>query len=174
MEYAKTTRARVSALLAGILAMLTIAAAPVLGADESAVPVAAAVAADAVAPDQAAGVAPVATTEPQAGAQVAAPVTPIEGTVASTVPADAAVPAVPAPVSVGGTAPAVSGTPPEALPERVETAPVLVGPNDDSLLREVEKHVVIVPAEPAIKIAEPAYDIPMDLNTKVLDYVEIF
>ncbi len=70
--------------------------------------------------------------------------------------------------------PPPSGTPPEALPERAETAPVLVGPDDDKLLQEVEKHVVIVPAEPAIKIAEPAYDIPLELNAKVLDYVEIF
>jgi len=80
----------------------------------------------------------------------------------------------PAALPVGGAGPAVSGTPAETIPERVETAPVLVGPDDDKLLLEVEKRVVIVPAEPAIRIAEPAYDIPMDLNTKVLDYVEIF
>jgi membrane-bound lytic murein transglycosylase D len=42
------------------------------------------------------------------------------------------------------------------------------------LLKEVEKRVNIVPAEPAIKLAEPLYDIPLELNTKVLDYVEIF
>jgi membrane-bound lytic murein transglycosylase D len=50
----------------------------------------------------------------------------------------------------------------------------LVGPDDDRLLQEVEKHVVIAPTEPAIKIAEPAYDIDVELNAKVIDYVEIF
>jgi len=175
MEYAKTTRARGFALLAGILAALMIVAAPALGADEAAIRVANAVATEAIAPEQAAGISPVTTAGPQAGAEIAAPVAPIESTVASAVSTAAVAPAaLPAPIKVGGAAPAASNTPPEAIPERVETAPVLVGPNDDSLLREVEKHVVIVPAEPAIKIAEPAYDIPMDLNTKVLDYVEIF
>ncbi|HEY5998367.1 MAG TPA: LysM peptidoglycan-binding domain-containing protein, partial [bacterium] len=62
----------------------------------------------------------------------------------------------------------------EAAPEGMESAPVLVGPDDDKLLREVEKHVNITPAEPAIKIAEPEYDMPMELNAKVLEYVEIF
>ncbi|MDP1603997.1 MAG: LysM peptidoglycan-binding domain-containing protein, partial [Legionella sp.] len=104
-----------------------------------------------------------------------APVAPVESPTATEFPPAAAeIAAVPAATPVRGTASTVRNTPAEALPERVESPPVLVGPNDDKLLQEVEKHVVIVPAEPAIKIAEPAYDIPMDLNTKVLDYVEIF
>ncbi len=159
MEHANTTRARVSVLLAGMLAVLTIAAAPALGAEEVSVPTPVAVETAAVAPEQAAAaVSPAATIETQAGAQATASVVPSESVAAP---------------AVAGTAP-VTGASPETLPERTETAPVLVGPDDDKLLREVEKHVVIVPAEPAIRIAEPAYDIPMDLNTKVLDYVEIF
>ena len=90
------------------------------------------------------------------------------------VPAAAAAPPRPAPIRPARRPRRRRHPRPRPLPERTETAPVLVGPDDDNLLREVEKHVVIVPAEPAIKIAEPAYDIPMDLNTKVLDYVEIF
>ena len=161
MMDAKMTRVGASALLAGILTVLAIAIAPAPAADEPAVPVAGEVATKAVAPEQAPGVAPAAPAETRVETAVATPVTPANGAVAATLPAE-------------GTAPTVGGAPPETLPERVEIAPVLVGPNDDSLLREVEKHVVIVPSEPAIKIAEPAYDIPLDLNTKVLDYVEIF
>jgi membrane-bound lytic murein transglycosylase D len=147
MKHENTTRARVSALLAGMLATLTIAAASAFGAEQNPVP------------------APAATAAPVA----------IQLAAAAEVASAAVAPAAAAPLTPGdATAPAEGGAQPESLPERVESVPVLVGPNDDSLLREVEKHVVIVPAEPAIKIAEPAYDIPMDLNTKVLDYVEIF
>ena len=177
MLHAKTTGARVPALLAGILALLTIGTGPALGAGESAVQVAAAVATktEAVATKKAAGVSPEAAAEPLAGGPIAAPVAPAEDAIAAKLPpAAASTAAVPAATTVLGAATAIRGTPPEALPERVETAPVLVGPNDDKLLLEVEKRVVIVPAEPAIKISEPVYDIPMDLNTKVLDYVEIF
>ncbi|MHB8834652.1 MAG: lytic transglycosylase [Candidatus Methylomirabilia bacterium] len=174
MEYAKT-RAKVTALLAGILAMLAVAVGPALGADEAAITVATSVATEAVTPEKTAGSVPAAADEALEGTRITAPVVPVESASTSTVPAAVAPPdAVPAPVPVEGAAPAVSGTLPEGLPERVETTPVLVGPNDDKLLQEVEKHVIIVPAEPAIKIAEPAYDIPLDLNTKVLDYVEIF
>jgi len=176
MQRTKTARARVSALLAGTLAILTIATAPALGADEAAVTVAVAVPAEDVATEHAAGSAPAATAEPPAGDLIAAPAAPVEIAIPTEIPPAGTAPtaAVAATTPVRKTATAVDVTPAAALPERVETAPALVGPNDDKLLREVEKHVVIVPAEPAIQIAEPIYDIPMDLNTKVLEYVEIF
>ena len=56
MMYAKTTGARVAALLAGILALLTIAAAPAGGAEEAAITVA--VVTEAVVTKQAVGVSP--------------------------------------------------------------------------------------------------------------------
>jgi membrane-bound lytic murein transglycosylase D len=62
----------------------------------------------------------------------------------------------------------------EALPEDAETPPELVGPNDDQLLKEVEKKVNAAPAEPALAIADPLFDMPLELNSKVLDYIEIF
>ena len=176
MQNTNITSTRVSILLAAMLAMLAVATAPALGAEGTSLPTPAVIASATVAPVQdAAVVSPAATTEHQAETRTTAAVAPGENAAAPAVSTAVATPAaVPAPVPVTGTAPAAGGTPPEAVPERTETAPVLVGPNDDSLLKEVEKHVVIVPAEPAIKIAEPEYDIPMDLNTKVLDYVEIF
>ncbi len=79
------------------------------------------------------------------------------------------------PAAVSAQAPSERVAPdPEAQPGETEAAPVLVGPDDDKLLQEVEKHVNISPAGPAIKISEPTYDIPLELNAKVLDYVEIF
>jgi membrane-bound lytic murein transglycosylase D len=172
MSNANATRGTFSLLLAaGMLAILAISAAPVRGAEEAPSPAPAAVA----------------TVEPGTSApgdaQTAA--TPVGTPAVNPAESPAAAPpaaevATTAPATAAPLAPAVSSSPaaggglPEALPERTETAPVLVGPDDDRLLQEVEKHVVIVPAEPAIKIAEPAYDIPMELNAKVLDYVEIF
>jgi len=174
MKSADTARARISALLAGVLAILSIAAAPARGAEETSVPVLNLVTvapATVAAAQPAGGGLPVASVAPRAGAAAEALNAPAatEAPVASPAPAG-----VPVPNPVVGVVSAAGGTAPEAVPERTETAPILVGPDDDKLLREVEKHVVIVPAEPAIKIAEPSYDIPMDLNTKVLDYVEIF
>jgi len=179
MKDANTWRGRSSLLLAGMLAVLVMAAAPAR-ADEQApsqVQSAAAVVATAL-PAPAAAEAVVASV-PADGAAVnpaadetAAPVTPPACPAVEVKPATAATTeetGFPAPAQTAG-----GGAAPESLPEGTETAPVLVGPDDDSLLKEVEKHVVITPAEPAIKIAEPAYDIPMELNTKVLDYVEIF
>ena len=155
MKRANRLRGGASLLLASMVAALVAAAVPARGADE--VPAQAAPIAAAFEPQDAK---PVPALDPTAVAP-AASVIPVTAATAVSTPADEA-------------APTVGTAAPEAVPERVETAPVLVGPDDDSLLKEVEKHVVIVPAEPAIKIAEPAYDIPMDLNTKVLDYVEIF
>ncbi len=174
MEQTQTMRVGVFALLAGLLGVVGIAVPAALGADEPPVTVAAAVAPEAAAPEHSTGVSAAAAAEPQTGATITTP----DASVESAVPADPSVAAAPAdepaPLPAGGTAPVGSGPNPEAAAERTESAPMLVGPDDDRLLREVEKHVVIVPAEPAFKIAEPAYDIPIDLNTKVLDYVEIF
>ncbi len=182
MKDANATRGTASLLLAGALAALMMSAMPVQGAEG--IPVQVPVAVAAVAPEQPAVAAPAAaTTEiqtaiPATAAPGAAIETPAATETASATQGTAGAPAV---VPASNATPAVSALPAiegvktaEPLPERTETAPFLVGPDDDRLLREVEKHVVIVPAEPAIKIAEPAYDIPMDLNTKVLDYVEIF
>lgn len=161
MRKANATRAWGTVLLAGVLALWLIAAAPAR--------------ADEVSPAPEPVMVAVAVVEASAPAEPAvAPVAPVAAATAPAGPLETAAPAaVPAPVPVSTPA-TVDAAPSEAVPERVETVPVLVGPDDDALLREVEKHVVIVPAEPAIRIAEPTYDIPMDLNTKVLDYVEIF
>jgi membrane-bound lytic murein transglycosylase D len=170
------TRARGLVLLAGTLAMLTVAAMPALGAEAASLTVPVAVAkppAPAAFETPVVEVAPAAAAGPQSVVETALPAAPVEGAVVSLAPAAAAAAAAHPEPMPPAAAPAESASP-EADPERVETAPVLVGPDDDSLLRAVEKHVIIVPAEPAIRLAEPAYDIPMDLNTKVLDYVEIF
>ncbi|HWR98760.1 MAG TPA: LysM peptidoglycan-binding domain-containing protein [Candidatus Methanoperedens sp.] len=114
---------------------------------------------------------PVAATDPAASAPAedSQPVPALTASKATPAGAAAGTPAANEPATVMTRAPQA-----DAPPERTETAPVLVGPDDDKLLQEVEKHVNIVPAEPAIKIAEPAYDIPLELNAKVLDYVEVF
>jgi membrane-bound lytic murein transglycosylase D len=110
----------------------------------------------------------VATAAPIESAAAAAPQPgPETASLPSTPPAIAEVP-------TAGPATAAPAADPEAAVEGTETAPLLVGPDDDKLLEEVEKHVNIAPAEPAIKLAEPEYDIPLELNAKVLDYVEIF
>jgi len=164
MNGANTMRGRASLLLAGVVTALALMTVPVRGADQ--VPAQAPVNAAAVQPETMASPAQIVAATVTQGVTPA--VTPDLAIATSAAANQVAVP-----VTAG--APSVGGSPaPEAVPERTETAPVLVGPDDDSLLKEVEKHVVIVPAEPAIKIAEPTYDIPMDLNTKVLDYVEIF
>jgi membrane-bound lytic murein transglycosylase D len=160
---------RASLLLAGMVAALVLSTMPARGADEVPPPVAVVVAA--IPPEKTETAAPTAAAETRTGDPA---VTPEPSLGSPATPANQI--AVPATASEpqDATLPIGGGTAPESVPERTETVPVLVGPDDDRLLREVEKHVVIVPAEPAIKIAEPAYDIPMDLNTKVLDYVEIF
>jgi membrane-bound lytic murein transglycosylase D len=158
MKQANTLRGAASLLVAGILAAL-LATVPVRAEEAPGRPTTEAAAAPAAA-------------EPGTAPVVAA-VEPTTGTAAAPASAPAAETAAPAAAPAPALAEAAAATA-DAVPERTETAPVLVGPDDDQLLREVEKHVVIVPAEPALKIAEPAYDIPMDLNTKVLDYVEIF
>jgi membrane-bound lytic murein transglycosylase D len=164
MDYANTLRGRASLLLAGLVAALALTAAPARGAEE--VPAQAPVDSSVIQPKVAASATRAAAAiEVQAAIPVATPVAASEAPAAdqTVVPATAT-----------AAAPAGGAPSPESAPERIETVPVLVGPDDDKLLKEVEKHVLIVPAEPAIKIAEPTYDIPMDLNTKVLDYVEIF
>ena len=170
MKRANRLRGSASLLLASMVAALVLVAAPVRGADE--VPVQAGAAP--IPPGKVAA-APIATAlETKAVASVPALAPATVAPAAAMPPVTAPTTATAATAPADAVAPVVGATAPEAVPERVETAPVLVGPDDDSLLKEVEKHVVIVPSEPAIKIAEPAYDIPMDLNTKVLDYVEIF
>jgi membrane-bound lytic murein transglycosylase D len=165
-------------MLLGMLAALLMQAAPVRGAEPAPAQLqvaAAVVTTELPAPATAEVVAvsgPAAGADRNPAASPAAAPAPPEACPAvavktSTVAAAPEVDTAPAKTAAGGTAP-------ESLPEGTESAPVLVGPDDDRLLKEVEKHVVIVPAEPAIKIAEPTYDIPMELNTKVLDYVEIF
>jgi membrane-bound lytic murein transglycosylase D len=160
MDNANATRGTASLLIAGALAFLLMNAAPAWSAGE------------------APGQAPDAPETVATAVPAEAP--PVEGVGAAASYSPTMQPAGPIPVasvpSAGpGTAPAQAAAPAqEALPEGTEKAPELVGPDDDRLLEEVEKHVVITPTEPAIKIAEPVYDIDVELNAKVIDYVEIF
>jgi membrane-bound lytic murein transglycosylase D len=173
MRDTDATRGAASLLLAGALLLLGLAG-PVRAAEEPLAPPALAAGTEVATATTAPAVEPAPATAGTAPAP-AEPAAPAEA------PADLTlVPAPPAlAVGIGAElqAPPLASTPAadaEAAPERTETAPVLVGPDDDRLLREVEKHVVIAPAEPTIKIAEPAYDIELDMNAKVIDYVEIF
>lgn len=163
MNRTNSTKGMTSFLVAGVLAALAVSAAPVMGADEDPAP--AAIVASAVTESPAPAVPAVAPAESEIAATEAAAAEPAADPVAPVAPAEAAAAEGPA---------AVDATAADAVPERTESAPVLVGPDDDELLEEVEKHVVIAPTVPAIKIAEPEYDIPLELNAKVLDYVEIF
>ncbi len=164
MKHAKRRRGSTSLLLAGMVVALVLVGVPARGAEEAP----AQTFANAV-PARSEGVDTAATAAAAAEGQPDIPVAPSNSAVESQPEATR-----PVAVPTNAASPDAGAAATEAIPERVETAPVLVGPDDDKLLKEVEKHVVIVPAEPAIKIAEPAYDIPLDLNTKVLDYVEIF
>lgn len=180
------TRGTTSLLFAGALAVLGLFAVPARGSQDVSAPAPAPVAGTAAASGQPAvpDSPVVALTTKKSPSVPAAPQA--AGEVKRTQPgstaAESSAPAVQATAAEPqATAPALAAVPvadatapSEILPERTESAPILVGPNDDQLLREVEKHVVISPAEPAIKIHEPQYDIPLELNAKVLDYVELF
>lgn len=61
-----------------------------------------------------------------------------------------------------------------AVQEEIESAPDLVGPEDDALIERIHGGEEVAASPEVDRSPEVQYDIPLELHPRVLDYIELF